>query len=825
MAFKDLLFKKIDPDHGVFKKKEDLKEAEVGPPTEAILKLRTDAYEGEGTNAEMETAVGSEDPEAAKRQEYLRVVQNLSENLVKKRDLAVTARASSGIEQIWREDELAFEGFDAASYRSRMIDYATQNAPPKSGRNEPRRSKVVINIVRPKCETAEGRYSDIQLPTDNRNWGLKVTPVPELVKGLKDDEPAFDEKSPVDPKTGKKSPIMKDPKTGKVYFVHKARPGSAQATKGDVARSDSNAADEKMKLMEVEIDDQLTECEFNGECRKVIRNAVRLGTGVIKGPIVVKDLKKSWAPVTDGRGVTVRVLEMKEDFKPSSKSVDPWDVFPDPECRDNIRKAGYIWERESIQPRELRNLLNVEGYLNDQILEVLMEEPTRVAVAEEKDNHLLVRYDRSNRGSTFEKWEYNGDLDKSDLEALGIDTSDISEMKTSIGACVVMVNEHPIKVMLNPLDTGELPYDFFVWTERAGLPWGMGVARELAWPQRVLIAAWRAMMDNAGDSAGANIVVGGGIQPLDQYWTIGGKKIWLGDGDPKFDARKAFQQFQIMNNQKELQAIIELVLRFTDIESGLPMIFGGEKGELPETLGATNIMVDSTNVALRSRVKNWDDHITKRHIGRYYDYNMQYSKREEIKGDYKVDARGISILLERDMEAQDLKEILELRKDPEMSVMIDWEKTIDQIMTAKNLDVLLPKDKIEENLEKLRQQPPRSDPRIEAVKIRAEGDIETAKIDHSGDMKEIERKEAAAIRQMEHDERMQKMTLDIKVLEMSMKSKESVDKIKAKLAETGVKLKTQVALAKDKNVKPAEQVAEPVSEPAGRAAEGMAFQA
>lgn len=790
-------------------------EPEVPDSDNAIIqKIRKEAYEGEGSNAEMEEDFNDSENEELTAEKLKKATLNdLAMELTKKRDAAVTARASSGIEQMWREDELAFEGFDQASYRTRMIDYAHGSAPVKQARNKAKRSKVVINITRPKCETAEGRYSDIQLPTDQRNWGLKTTPVPLLVKSIKDNEPAVS-------KNGK--PIYKDPESGKVYFADNAPEGAVQATKGDVAASDLNAADEKMTAMESQIDDRLTECNFNGECRKVIRNAVRLGTGILKGPIVSKQRVKSWIPKTDGQR-TVRVLHMETIFKPESKSMSPWDVFPDPACQDEIKKAGYFWDRETLTPRELRDLIGVEGYFDDVIKDILLEEPQQVHVTEPKDNHLVVRYNHLTRGSSYEKWEYNGDLDKNDLIALGIEMDEIHMMDDTVSACVVMVNDKPIKVMLNPLDTGDLPYDFFVWAERTGIPWGIGVARELMWPQRVLIAAWRAMMDNAGDSAGANVVVADGVEPLDRYWNITGKKLWKATGEQN-DASKAFAQFQITNNQSELQAIIELVLRFADIETGLPMIFGGEKGELPETLGATNILVDSNNVALRSRVKNWDDNITKPHIGRYYDWEMQYNDDDEIKGDYKVDARGISILLERDMEAQDLKEILQLRQDKEMSVMIDWQKTIKQIMAAKNLDVLLPKEKIEENLANLRKEPPPADPQLETAKIRGDYDLKKAEIDHKGDMAEIERKEAAEMKKLEVQERIAQMNYDAKLMEMSLKQNISLEQIKAKLAETGVKLKTQVALAKDKDVKPAEQVAEPIAEPAGRASPGKAFQ-
>ena len=68
------------------------------------------------------------------------------------------------------------------------------------------------------------------------------------------------------------------------------------------------------------------------------------------------------------------------------------------------------------------------------------------------------------------------------------------------------------------------------------------------------------------------------------------------------------------------------------------------------------------------------------------------------------------------------------------------------------------------------------------------------------------------------------MDRDIKAMELSATSGIALDKIKADLTEASAKLKTQVALAKDKDVVPAEQVAEPATEPAGRAPEGQAFQ-
>ncbi len=767
----------------------------IAMPEEMNRRMRDKLYQDEGIANTFDDT--SADQERIDKERLLVKIQNFAASLVTKRNTAVSARASCGIEQIWREDELAFEGMDESYLRTRMIDYATQMAPARQSSKRAHRSQVIINIVRPKCETAEGRFSDIQLPTDGRNWGLLVTPKPEIVDGMKDDRPA----------------IMKD--TGEPVVGPGGQP---QAIK-DIAKSDKETAEEKMAKMETQIDDQLTECSFNGECRKAIQNAVRLGTGIMKGPMVVKDLKKKWAKQSDGM-TDVRVLEITEDQRPASRSIDPWDVFPDPECRDDIKRAAYIWERRTITPRELRSLVGVVGYLQDQIEDVLQEEPTRLIVATPKENEFLVRYTTGIKGSSYELWEYNGDVEKADLEALGCDCSTGSF--PSMSACVVMVNDRPIKATLNPLDTGDLPYDFFAWSKRAGVPWGIGVARELMWPQRVLIAAWRAMMDNAGDSAGANIVIGAGLEPMDQKWEITGKKLWKAT-DESLRIDQQFGQFQIKNNQNQLQAIVELALRFADMESQLPMLFNGEKGELPETLGATNIMVDSANVALRTRVKLWDDAILRPHISRYYDWNMQYNEDDSIKGDYKVDARGTSALLEKEQQWDTIKEILEIRKDPELSGMIDWKKAIKKFFLARKVDVMLPDDKISENEEARKKQPAPVDPVLEVAKVRVDGEMQKVQLVQQSDMAELQFKAEQAALDRQQEIQLKLMDRDIKAMELSQVSGIALDKIKAELTIVAQKLNTQVSMAKDKALKPSPQLTEPVIEPAPRAKPGYAF--
>lgn len=732
--------------------------------------------------------------------ERMRLIEALAESLLPKRNEAIEAKSVSGVTRRWQEDERTFNGLDSTT-RGKMVDYATGEATLK-GTKGPKRSTIIVNVIRGKCETAEGRFADIQLPVDDKNWGLKVTPDPTITKASKDDRPvAF------------KGQLLANKSDGQPVKM------------SDVAKSDKVKAEKAMLLMEKEVDDQLNECSFNGECRKVIRDAVRLGTGILKGPNVVKKIIRSWTPKTEGDS-TVHIMETSEDFKPASKRVDPWNVFPDPDCGEDISRAAYIWEGDEILPRELRELIGVDGYLTDQIVRVLDEDPKRTTVAVGKSGKQETKQTTAPKGCNYERWEYYGDLNKDDLISLGCDCSEAQT--ESLSACVVFVNDRPIKVMLNTLDSEEMPYDFFQWSVVNGSPWGIGIPRIALWQQRVLIAAWRAMMDNAGDSSGANIILGPGVEPDDGKWEITGKKIWRATGEID-DVRAAFAQFQITNNQEELQNIIELALRFIDMETALPMLFQGEKGELPKTLGATNIIIDANNVALRSRVKIWDDQITRPHLTRYYNWNMQYNEKSEIKGDYNVDARGTSVLLEKDQQARSLMEVLAAKQDPDIALLVDWKKHARKMFAALHLDIL----KTDEELKATKPPEKAPDPRIAAAQIRAESELKKAEMTASAAAEELKLKRDATIAELQekaklaeadrqHESQMKAIDYQIKQMEYAEKSGISLEKIKSELAMGAAKINLQRELSTEKGK--AEQIVTPVSEPPQKAAPGRAFQ-
>lgn len=738
--------------------------------------------------------LGQDDTEQAEEARSVRreALFALANSLLKKRQAAIDGRIAAGIDRRWKEDQEAFDGIDEAT-RTPMVDVAAGVS--ESKQRVLTRSRVIVNIIRSKTETSAGRFCEIAMPVDDKNWALKATPVPELNERLKDTSPAMQLGQPVVDDQGN------------------------QATMSQVAADIIETAKTKMAAMESEVNDQLTECSYNAECRKVVWDAARLGTGVLKGPTVVRDTSKRWKAI-EGDGVTVQQLEVEERNTPASRRVDPWNVYPDPACGDDVRKAAYIWEKDTILPREVKNLIGLPGYEEDQLRAVLSEQAVRAmpTMTGQKNTDAVDKALTS--GSLYEVWEFHGEVDVSDIEEFDCGCDDAASK--TVSACIVFINDRPVKIKLNVLDTGDLPYDFFQWTKVSDSPWGIGIPRMMIWHQRIMTAAWRATMDNAGDAAGAQRVISRDLEPADGRHEFTRNKTWIYNGDG--DARLAFAQFQLDSRQGDLQAIIEMAQRFADQETSIPTLFQGEAQKAPETLGATNIMVDSNNVALRLRVKTWDDQITVPHLTRYYHYNMMYSPKEEIKGDYQVDARGVRVLLEKDQQSQAVMQLWPLLADPEIASIVDKKKAAKQLFGAHRLDILKSDEQQEQekqNAEKNQEQPP-VDAATTVAQIRSQAMIEVAKMRKESDLQALQLKQQDAALDRQHELALKQMDHQIEMMRLSNDQKISLDSIKAALAGKTMQLQTQKELAAHSGKTP--QVAATEMEPIGQAPQGEAFQ-
>ena len=761
----------------------------------------------------------------------------LGQSLAKKRSDAINGRQSSGIEEIWLEDEEYYEGIDEMN---RMTDGKGTWRQKPPGRVATRQksttySTVFPNICGPFVDAASARIADMLLPTDDRGWGLDPTPIPDLIKMSEGKMPDGMKQQVMEGQGA--SPATQPPsQTGANPFAppppQPAQPEQAEpelSPEEEARLAMIQAAEEEMaearyraNLAETRIADWHSQCQFNAQVRKQVEDAARMGTGILKGPI---PFQKRRVAYIDG------AMQIIEEIQPCSKWVDPWNFYPDPACGEDIHNGSYTWERDYLTTRQLMELSDDPNYIPEQIAACLQEGPQQATAEYKKAPEPGMTGDKVKRGK-YEIWYYYGLVERYDLEGAGCDCSEMDEMDR-IPAVMTMVNNRVIKASLNPLDTGEFPYDVMVWRRRANHWTGIGVARQIRTPQKIIVGATRHLMDNAGIAAGPMLVFKqGSVYPADGKMGLSPRKILYVAEDSEVidDVRKAIGTIKVDMVIDELLKLIDLGMRFAEDTTGLPMLLQGQMGAAPETVGGMTMLNNNATAVLRRMARTFDDRVTSPHIRRYYTWLLQWGENEEEKGDYCIVAKGSTALVERDIQAQEISAMGQIVTDLRFGA--DPKKWFKEFLISRHYDP----DKFsyddaewKATLEKMSNPPP--DPRLEVAQVNAENRLQVAQLSAEvAAMKEQSQQQTTAagwefemgenqkdreanilIQQIESG-----MSQALKEMEESGLDRRTLQTLQQKLADTTLKLRTQKELS-------GSEAATPAVEPPGRAPAGQSF--
>lgn len=568
-------------------------------------------------------------------------------------------------------------------------------------------SRVYVNITRNKTNAAEARLSDMLFPTDDKNWGIRPTPVPTLAMAAK-------------------------------------QPHTEEGQNAGAVMAQAKQASE---LMASEIDDQLKESMYHARSRDMIHDACVLGTGVIKGPVVVGNLREAWTVGQDG----VAILQVQEEIRPDTQYVDVWNFYPDMSAA-TIEEAEFFFERHMMTRKQLIQLARSPGFMREQIRAVLRSDPRESQSSQNWKSDLrgISGADPVSENKLYEMWEYTGAIDAADLESAGFEAPE-DELSEAFGT-VFFIGPHVIKVSLSPLETSDIPYRVFCWEKDRSSIFGFGVPYLMRQPQRVMNSSWRMILDNGGLSTGPQIVVDReAIEPADGKWSIGPRKVWWKKKQIAQDIDHVFKVYQINNNQGELLNIFQQARQLADEETNLPLIAQGEQtSNITQTAQGMSMLMNSANIVLRRAIKNFDDDVTTPHIRAYYNWNMQFSDKPEIKGDFTVDARGSGALLAREQQQQALMTLAQIAGgNQEFAIRTDWNGLYMQIvkyLQVSKEDVVLPDEEVKQKIEAASQQ--QGDPmmqlrqqelqleaqklQLRQVEIQQDGQLQQAKLQQEG---------------------------------------------------------------------------------------------
>jgi len=784
----------------------------------------------------------------------------IAQELVTLRKEAIDGRAASGIEAVWEMCEDLYAGIDDMN-RAQMPGRIRWQKPPSMDgpltsddtdkTKDPTRSVVFVPVTARYVNAAAAKVGEILLSPDDKSFTVDPTPVPDLIDAMDDPRPvglrvngevvpAMRAATPEDlsadtpPASPQVPPAPAVPPGAGAPppLAHGAGAAPApgvQITVRDFAKEKMAKATKRAKAAEKRIHDWMVETRYSAVMRRVIKDAAKLGTGIVKGPFPMT--KKAYATQTlqDVNGKDLLTLKVEHKIIYGIKKISVWDFFPDPSCGEHIHDGDYCFERDRITERKLAELAQEDGYIPEAIAQVIKEGPSKIKIEEDRKRG-DDRYDKR-----YEIWYFTGYLKKDKLLALaGLAGQDWQrEMETdlqgpllkdldAVPVICTLVNDTIIRAVLHPNDTGEFYYHAIPWLTRDETWAGKGVAEQGEVAQRMINGATRALNNNTGQTAGAQIVIDTlRIEPTDGIWRITPNKLWQRTGDePEFDVQKAFEVYEFPSRHEALMAVIEYGFRLYEESTNIPLVTQGQSGKTtPETLGGMQLQDNNANQLLRSVAYTFDDYGTEPMVMQWYQLLLLDPEvPADEKGDWKINAHGSAALVERHIQNQTIVGMSNIVLNPAFA--IDPKKWLEQYLKGNHLK---PTDfqYTEEEQKALAKQPPPKAPAVQAAEIRAQVDMQKAKLDTDRDTAYVQAETERT--QKEFEVRMAELEAKtrLEMLKYANQHKIKLMEVKAQMAETAMKVQAQRELSAEDR---AGEVLKPPSEPKGRAENGDSYE-
>lgn len=533
-----------------------------------------------------------------------------------------------------------------------------------------KKSQVFMNLTRPKTNGVIARLWDLLFPTDDRNWSIQSTPVPEMDRTIDDSLEIASAAEENMQAAGRRMEEAAAAENAQGVEQAKQQMNEAQAIlqeaeeQAEKLQEAKRAANAKALLMQDEIDDQLKASRYGAEARDMIADGCKLGTGILKGPVIQGKIRRRFQQTPDGYA-----LVEVDDNAPAAQWVDPWSFFPDPNAKNPADGEG-CFERHLLNAAQMRDLQKRTDIDVDALRRVMRNGPKANNAPWYLTELTNLTQDKTTVvNDCWTVWEYSGEITgeelgklaqaisaaKEEYDAVADETGEVDPL-LSVSARIWFCDGEILSFAIHPLDSQECMYSIWNYEPAEHGPWGYGVPYIMRHEQVTVNAAKRMIMDLGALSAGPQVLVNKSmVTPENGEWVFESGKTWLWntpeDGQPVTDP---FKLFFVDAKLNELAGIIDLAKQTIE-EITIPSIGQTDQASVDHTtFKGLALKLGNANIMLRRLVRDFDDQITTPIIRRFYEWNMQFSEKEEIKGDYEVEARGSTVLVVREMQAENL---------------------------------------------------------------------------------------------------------------------------------------------------------------------------
>ncbi len=515
--------------------------------------------------------------------------------------------------------------------------------PETAAKFEKNSSRVYPKITKAKDNMVLSKLHEMLFPGNDRNWSVEPTPVPMVSTKIASAIAL--------------NLVRTNPETGEVIV-----PQPKDISKGILEYSKMAAED-----MQKEMDDQFLEMKYTINTGKpVLRSGVIYGTGICKGPLVESAKRVEWS--LDRKKAVMNVIDVNI---PYYQFVPIWNWYPDMTVTEQEDMTG-SFERHVYSKHQLRQLMKLKGFNTQYIEDYLTNHASGDYKPSEWESDLRAIKDADNSSKSrtedgdyidmgsggegtannvkYEVLEYWGFVDSEDLEACG-EKIPAKEKQSEISANVWLLGKFPIKAIVNPEPKRLDVYHLFYYDKDETSIFGEGLPVAIRHSQLAISGSARMMLNNAAVCSGAQIEMNWDLMDTEvtDPTDVHPMKVWIRRGQGADSQYPALRFYNIESHIPEYMNLIQQFQQFGDIESTLPTWMISEPlKSANETAGAVSMKMGTINVSIRDIVRNFDD-FTESTVESLYLWNMEYSPKASIKGDYKVKTRGSTALIMKEI--------------------------------------------------------------------------------------------------------------------------------------------------------------------------------
>lgn len=539
------------------------------------------------------------------------------------------------------------------------------------------RSLAYPRITRVKCLSIQARLMNLMFPGNEKNWELTASPSAdispqEVMQAIQQLQQA-DQDAGVEP-----------------------RPLDRETVRIAVQK----VADERAREMELEIEDQLQEIggdqttDYISMVRQVVRSGVIYGVGVLEGPFAVEASVVTWDMGPDGQPQ----VQEQSTFKPRFEVLPVWDFYPDLSA-PSFGAMGAYFTRKVLPKSAFKDLRKIEGYIPSAIDYCLRYNPdgNYKALSYEADLRSMGATEEianvRNGRDRFEVICYNGRLTGEDLRKMGAEVAD-ADLVEDLDAVIWLCGDKVIRADINPWrklgKSVRMVHTFVLDADDTGLI-GESTPSVVRDSQLAVSAAARMLLDNASVVCGPQLEVNRDLLALDTDVTaVHAYKIWIRDNTSGDNQTPAVRNVVIPSHMTELLQIIELFMRFADLETFVGPAAGGDQqrgyAEPMRTAAGASMLRADAALPFKDIVRNFDS-FTQSLILSLVEFNRAFNPKLR-DGDINVVARGATSLIAKEVRGMQLDQMA-ATLSPEDRIQIDERKFIEQRLAVRDLQGLL----------------------------------------------------------------------------------------------------------------------------------------